>query len=99
MLNLKVIWSGCATLGILVSMLEGGPPFGWAFLAIFANPFFGKLSDRTVSRAGMRRPWMVIGLVYLIVLMLKRPDRILETRRVFAEEGNGGGSQLPAGAG
>ncbi len=34
-----------------------------AFLAIFANPFFGKLSDRTVSRAGMRRPWMVIGLV------------------------------------
>ena len=34
-----------------------------AFLAIFANPFFGKLSDRTVSKAGMRRPWMVIGLV------------------------------------
>jgi fatty acid desaturase len=27
------------------------------------NPFFGKLSDRTASRLGMRRPWMVIGLV------------------------------------
>ena len=29
---------------------------------MFANPFFGKLSDRTVSSMGMRRPWMVIGL-------------------------------------
>jgi MFS family permease len=34
-----------------------------AFLAMFANPFFGNLSDRTTSRAGMRRPWMVIGLL------------------------------------
>ena len=34
-----------------------------ALLAMFANPFFGRLSDRTVSRWGMRRPWMVIGLV------------------------------------
>ena len=31
-------------------------------LAIVANPFFGKLSDRTSSRLGMRRPWMIIGL-------------------------------------
>ena len=34
-----------------------------SFLAIFANPFFGKLSDRTSSPLGMRRPWMVVGLV------------------------------------
>jgi MFS family permease len=34
-----------------------------SFLAIFANPFFGKLSDRTASPLGMRRPWMVIGLL------------------------------------
>jgi MFS family permease len=34
-----------------------------AFLAMFANPFFGKLSDRTASRLGMRRPWMVVGLL------------------------------------
>ena len=34
-----------------------------ALLAIFGNPFFGKMSDRTSSRLGMRRPWMVIGLV------------------------------------
>lgn len=34
-----------------------------AFLAIFANPLFGKLSDRTSSQLGMRRPWMLIGLL------------------------------------
>jgi MFS family permease len=34
-----------------------------ALLSIFGNPFFGKMSDRTSSRLGMRRPWMVIGLV------------------------------------
>ena len=34
-----------------------------AFLALFANPFFGKLSDRTAGRYGMRRPWMVGGLL------------------------------------
>jgi len=34
-----------------------------ALLAMFANPVFGKMSDRTSSPWGMRRPWMVIGLV------------------------------------
>jgi MFS family permease len=34
-----------------------------AFLALFANPFFGKLSDRTAGRYGMRRPWIVGGLL------------------------------------
>jgi MFS family permease len=34
-----------------------------ALLAMVGNPLFGKLSDRTVSRWGMRRPWMVAGLV------------------------------------
>ena len=33
-----------------------------ALLAMFANPFFGRMSDRTSSRLGMRRPWMLIGL-------------------------------------
>jgi MFS family permease len=33
-----------------------------ALLAMFANPFFGKMSDRTAWQLGMRRPWMVIGL-------------------------------------
>jgi MFS family permease len=34
-----------------------------ALLAMVANPFFGKMSDRTYSPLGMRRPWMIIGLV------------------------------------
>jgi MFS family permease len=34
-----------------------------ALVAMVGNPFFGKMSDRTASQLGMRRPWMVIGLV------------------------------------
>ena len=34
-----------------------------ALVAMFGNPFFGRMSDRTSSRLGMRRPWIVIGLV------------------------------------
>ena len=34
-----------------------------ALVSMFGNPFFGRMSDRTWSRLGMRRPWMVIGLV------------------------------------
>jgi MFS family permease len=34
-----------------------------AVVAMVGNPFFGRLSDRTSSRLGMRRPWMIIGLV------------------------------------
>ena len=34
-----------------------------SLLAMVANPFFGKMSDRTTSALGMRRPWMIIGLV------------------------------------
>ena len=33
-----------------------------ALLSMVANPFFGRMSDRTVSRLGMRRPWMLAGL-------------------------------------
>ena len=34
-----------------------------AAVAIVANPFFGRLSDRTSSPWGKRRPWMLAGLV------------------------------------
>jgi MFS family permease len=34
-----------------------------ALAAMLGNPFFGKLSDRTSGSWGMRRPWMVIGLL------------------------------------
>ena len=34
-----------------------------ALVALVGNPFFGRMSDRTASPLGMRRPWMVSGLV------------------------------------
>ena len=33
-----------------------------AVMSMVANPVFGRLSDRTASRWGMRRPWMMVGL-------------------------------------
>ena len=36
LLNLKIIWSSTAMLGILWSQLEGGPVSGWTFAGIFA---------------------------------------------------------------
>ncbi|MBE1162020.1 MFS transporter [Dyella sp. 7MK23] len=32
-----------------------------ALVALFGNPFFGRWSDRTTSRFGMRRPWLLAG--------------------------------------
>src|SRR5215218_7668862 len=34
-----------------------------SLVALVANPLFGRLSDRTSSRFGMRRPWLLVGLV------------------------------------
>jgi MFS family permease len=34
-----------------------------ALVSMIGNPFFGRMSDRTTSKLGMRRPWMVLGLV------------------------------------
>lgn len=33
-----------------------------SLLAMVSNPLFGRLSDRTTARLGMRRPWMLAGL-------------------------------------
>jgi MFS family permease len=34
-----------------------------SFVALLANPLFGRLSDRTTSHFGRRRPWLIVGLV------------------------------------
>lgn len=34
-----------------------------ALLALVSNPLFGRLSDRTTATMGMRRPWMLIGVL------------------------------------
>src|SRR5690348_12959885 len=31
-----------------------------SLLSMIANPLFGRLSDRTTARMGMRRPWMLV---------------------------------------
>lgn len=41
-----------------------------AFVALVANPVIGRLSDRTTSRWGRRRPWMVGGAAVLLVGLL-----------------------------
>jgi MFS family permease len=41
-----------------------------AFFALACNPFFGRLSDRTTSRFGMRRPWLVGGVLGGAVALL-----------------------------
>ena len=48
-----------------------------SLLAIVSNPLFGRLSDRTTSALGMRRPWMITGLaggaVGTLTVALSRP--------------------------
>ncbi len=34
-----------------------------AVFGFLSSPFFGKLSDRTTSRLGMRRPWLIAGVI------------------------------------
>jgi MFS family permease len=34
-----------------------------SLVALVGNPLVGRLSDRTTSRFGMRRPWMVVGVL------------------------------------
>ena len=51
-----------------------------ALLALFGNPFFGQLSDRTTSRFGMRRPWLIAGALGGAVglAMVARADSIAQ---------------------
>jgi MFS family permease len=51
------------TQGITLSLVLGiGAIFG-----ILANPVFGRISDRTTWRIGMRRPWLIIGALVSVV--------------------------------
>jgi Na+/melibiose symporter-like transporter len=38
-----------------------------ALVSMVGNPFFGRMSDRTASPLGMRRPWMAAGLAILAI--------------------------------
>lgn len=56
---LKVRYLAPETAASSLSLVLG---FG-AFFALVGNPLFGRLSDRTTSRFGMRRPWLIGGVI------------------------------------
>jgi hypothetical protein len=69
--------------------LLGAIAFIPAFCAGAGIPVFSFITalPKPLSYAGPAAAiWMGIGLVYLIVLMVTRPARINETKRVFAED-------------
>ena len=41
-----------------------------AVFGFISSPFFGKLSDRTTSRLGMRRPWLIAGVIGTAISLL-----------------------------
>lgn len=49
-----------------------------AFFALLGNPLFGRMSDRTTSRFGMRRPWLIGGVICgaLALLLIATADSI-----------------------
>ncbi|WP_461015652.1 MFS transporter [Streptomyces daliensis] len=68
-------WYGPIQVLLALQAVDLAPP-GWrkesvlawvtgvgAAVSLVANPVFGALSDRTVSRFGRRRPWVVAGVV------------------------------------
>ena len=57
MLNLKIIWSSTATLGILASIAQGAPVMAWGFAGIFAG-FCGVWSywRRQLALNGVAQP-------------------------------------------
>jgi amino acid transporter len=60
-----------------------------AFFAGAGIPAFSFISSlpKPLSYAGpIAAVWMVVGVLYLVALSRRDPDRILQTRRVFDEE-------------
>ncbi|MFC4064160.1 MFS transporter [Actinoplanes subglobosus] len=62
-----------------------------AVLALIGNPFFGAMSDRTTSRFGRRRPWliggMVVGFAGLMVVALGGSIAVLTAGWALAQLG------------
>ncbi|XVV15116.1 MFS transporter [Actinoplanes sp. CA-131856] len=62
-----------------------------AVLAVIGNPFFGAMSDRTTSRFGRRRPWLIggmaVGFTGLLVIALGDSVAILTAGWALAQLG------------
>ncbi|WP_222131459.1 MFS transporter [Pseudonocardia sp. C8] len=77
MLPLMTVLSAALTLKLqtVLPQTEVVPTLGLttslgAFAALFFDPVFGRISDRTMSRFGRRRPWLVIGMTGLLAALL-----------------------------
>lgn len=62
----------------LVPLEQAGTALGivtgiGGLFAIFTQPLVGRLSDRTMSRAGMRKPWIIAGTVGAFLSLLVIP--------------------------
>lgn len=51
------------------AIVNGNVQSAAAFVALVANPLFGRLSDYTTSRWGRRRPWMAAGAAGFVVAL------------------------------
>jgi amino acid transporter len=74
----------------LLLPLVGIAAFVPAFLTGAGLPAFNFISrlPKPLSYAGPAAGiWMVIGIVYLLYLRARHPERIEQTRRIFVEEG------------
>jgi MFS family permease len=62
-----------------------------AVVGLVAHPFFGRLSDRTTSRFGMRRPWLVggalVGTSGTLVIALAHSIRLILVGNCLAHLG------------
>lgn len=62
----------------LVPLEQAGPALGivtgiGGLFAIFTQPLVGRLSDRTRSRSGMRKPWIIAGTIGTFLSLLLIP--------------------------
>ena len=75
-------------LHLLIPLL-GIAAFVPAFLAAVGLPVFSFISrlPKPLAYAGPAAGiWMVIGIIYMVYLLLRHPQRIKETRRIFIDE-------------
>jgi hypothetical protein len=61
MLNLKLLWSAAAIVGLFVAIADGAPPFTWAafsmFIAFFGVWFYYRLRIKQISAAADHPPF------------------------------------------
>ena len=79
--GLAFLWNGLHPIVLPALLLDvvpnslkntylGGLTFAGLILAMVIQPLSGALSDRTRSRWGLRRPWMLAGTLFSLVFLV-----------------------------